>query len=264
MTHHDLLDRVAQLLHEPPHELRDAGVTNELNLQGWLGARNLRLVTADPRRPDISPGFWIAEHHDGRCVVMFDESPYAASAPIDVSPGELRRALVLVPLDPTRPSGSLTQEPGRTTGVVEALLTATSAEDAMQTHTSVELHAGRGIVGDRYFDGTGTFSASEKHGQQLTLIEAEVLDALRDGDLHLTPADARRNVVTRGIDLNALVGQEFQIGTARCIGRRLCEPCSHLQRLTGRALLRPMVHRGGLRADILTSGVVGVGDAIGA
>jgi MOSC domain-containing protein YiiM len=130
--------------------------------------------------------------------------------------------------------------------------------------TSVDLHAGRGIVGDRYFDGTGTFSASEKHGQQLTLIEAEVLDALREDGLHLTPADARRNIVARGIDLNALVGQEFQIGAARCIGRRLCEPCSHLQRLTGLALLRPMVHRGGLRADILTSGVVHVGDAIGA
>jgi hypothetical protein len=264
MTHHDLIDRVAELLHERPGELRDAGVTNELNLQGWLGARNLRLVTADPRKPEISPGFWIAEHHDGRCVVMFDESPYAASAPVDVSPNELRRALVLVPLDPTRPSGSLPQQPAGAAGVVEALLTAAHAEDAMQTHRSVELRAGRGIVGDRYFDGTGTFSASEKHGQQLTLIEAEVLDALRDDGLHLTPVDARRNIVTRGIDLNALVGQEFQIGTARCLGRRLCEPCSHLQRLTGAALLRPMVHRGGLRADILTSGVVHVGDAIGA
>ena len=104
---------------------------------------------------------------------------------------------------------------------------------------------------------------SEKLGQQLTLIEAEVLDALREDGLHLTPVDARRNIVTRGIDLNALVGQEFQIGTVRCIGRRLCEPCSHLQRLTGTALLRPMVHRGGLRADILTSGVVRVGDTIG-
>jgi hypothetical protein len=263
MSPHDLIDRVAELLHERPHELRDAGVTNEVNLQGWLGARNLRLVTADPRLPDISPGFWIAEHHDGRCVLMFDESPYVASAPIDVSPDGLRRALVLVPLDPARPSGSLPQQPVRAAGVVEALLTASRAEDAMRAHTSVELHAGRGIAGDRYFDGTGTFSASEKHGQQLTLVEAEVLEALRGDDLHLTPADARRNIVTRGIDLNALVGQEFQIGTARCIGRRLCEPCSHLQRLTGRALLRPMVHRGGLRADILTSGVVDVGDAIG-
>ena len=82
MTHHDLIDAVADLLYEPSDELRDAGISNELNLQGWLSARNLRLVTADPREPEISPGFWIAEHHDGRCVVMFDESPYAASAPV--------------------------------------------------------------------------------------------------------------------------------------------------------------------------------------
>jgi MOSC domain-containing protein YiiM len=91
-----------------------------------------------------------------------------------------------------------------------------------------------------------------------------VLDALGEDGLHLTPADARRNVVTRGIDLNTLVGREFQIGTARCVGRRLCEPCSHLQRLTGAALLRPMVHRGGLRADILVSGDVHVGGRISA
>jgi MOSC domain len=264
MTPHDLVDRVAELLHERPDDLRNAGVTNEINLQGWLGARNLRLVTADPREPEISPGFWIAEHHDGHCVVMFDESPYTASPPVDVSPNELRRALVLVALDPTRPCGSPPQQPTGATGVVEVLLTSAHAEDAMQTHTGVELHADRGIIGDRYFNGTGTFSASEKRGQQLTLIEAEVLDALGNDGLDLTPTDARRNIVTRGIDLNALVGHEFQIGTARCIGRRLCEPCSHLQRLTGAALLRAMVHRGGLRADILTSGVVHVGDTIGA
>jgi hypothetical protein len=262
MTEHDLIDCVAELLHKRADELRAAGVTSELNLQGWLGARNLRLVSADPRNGEVSPGFWIAEHHDGRCVVMFDESPYAASAPVDFSPSELRRALVFAPLDPARSSVSQPQQPTGAAGVVEALLTAARAEEAIETHATVELCAGRGIVGDRYFDGTGTFSASEKHGQQLTLIEAEVLDALREDGLNLSPTDARRNVVTRGIDLNALVGREFQIGAARCIGRRLCEPCSHLQRLTGRVLLRPMVHRGGLRADILTSGVVNVGDAI--
>ena len=194
---------------------------------------------------------------------MFDESPHVAYTPVDVVPSELRRALVLAPLDPARPSGIAPQQTTGS-GTVEALLTAPKAEEACESHTTVELHAGRGIPGDRYFDGTGTFSASEKHGQELTLIEAEVLDALSEDGLELTPADARRNVVTRGIDLNALVGQEFQLGTARCIGRRLCEPCSHLQRLTGRALLRPMVHRGGLRADILSSGVVNVGDAIDA
>jgi hypothetical protein len=262
VAHADLIDGVAELLHERADELRDAGVVDELNLQGWLGARNLRLVAADPREPEISPGFWIAEHHDGRCVVMFDESPYAASAPVDVSPGDLRRALVLAPLDPARHAGRPSQAPAGAAGVVAALLTATDAEDPMQTHEAVELRAGRGIVGDRYFDGKGTFSASEKHGQQLTLIEAESLDALRDDGVDLRPVDARRNVVTRGVDLDALVGREFQLGTARCVGRRLCEPCSHLQRLTGTALLRAMVHRGGLRADVLESGVVRVGDAI--
>jgi MOSC domain len=262
MTNTGLIDCVAELLHEDPDELRTASVTSELNLQGWLGARNLRLIPADPRVAEISPAFWIAEHHDGRCVVMFDESPLVANAPEDVSPNELRRALVLAPLDPTRPSGRLPKQAEGPAGVVVALLTAARAEDAIDTHETVELHAGRGIVGDRYFDGTGTFSASEKHGQELTLIEAEVLDALGEDGLNLTPADARRNIVTRGIDLNALVGQEFKVAAARCIGRRLCEPCSHLQRLTGRALLRPMVHRGGLRADILTSGVVNVGDVI--
>ena len=195
---------------------------------------------------------------------MFDESPSGASPPVDVSPNELRRALVLAPFDPARPSGTMPQLAAGAAGVVEALLTAAHAEAPVQTHSSVELRAGRGIVGDRYFDGTGTFSASEKHGQQLTLIEGEVLDALGEEGLELTPVEARRNVVTRGIDLNALVGQEFQIGAVRCIGRRLCEPCSHLQRLTGAALLRAMVHRGGLRADILTSGIVHVGDAIAA
>lgn len=262
MTDHELITRVAELLGEDPGEMRDAGIISELNLQGWLSARNLRLIAADPREPEISPGFWIAEHHEGCCVVMFDESPYAAGAPVDVSPRELRRALVLVALDPSRPCGSLPQAPAATAGVVEILLTASRAEEAVQAHDSVELRADRGIPGDRYFDGTGTFSATEKHGQQLTLIEAEVLDALRDEGLDLTPADVRRNVVTRGVDLNTLVGQEFRIGRACCVGRRLCEPCSHLQRLTGLALLRPMVHRGGLRADVLASGVVNVGDAI--
>jgi hypothetical protein len=261
VTDDNLIDRVAELLQEQPEHLGDAGITTELNLQGWLSARNLRLVAADTREPEISPGFWIAEHHDGRCVVMFDESPYSGP-PADVSPSELRRALVLVPLDPARPAGRLPEPEAEPAGTVEALLTAVNAEAAVRSHDSVELQAGRGIVGDRYFQGTGTFSASEKHGQQLTLIEAEVLDALRDEGLDLTPADARRNIVTRGVDLNALVGKEFRIGPVRCIGRRLCEPCSHLQRLTGRALLRPLVHRGGLRADILTSGVVRVDDPV--
>ena len=81
-------------------------------------------------------------------------------------------------------------------------------------------------------------------------------------ELGLAPGEARRNVVTRGIDLNALVGRRFRVGEAECVGRRLCEPCAHLQRLTHPGILRDLVHRGGLRADILAGGAIRVGDAV--
>jgi len=72
-------------------------------------------------------------------------------------------------------------------------------------------------------------------------------------------AEARRNVVTRGIDLNALVGRRFRIGDVECLGQRLCEPCAHLERLTSKGVLRGLIHRGGLRADVLTGGQVTTG-----
>ena len=81
-------------------------------------------------------------------------------------------------------------------------------------------------------------------------------------ELGLAPGEARRNVVTRGIDLNALVGRRFRVGDAECVGRRLCEPCAHLQRLTHPGILRDLVHRGGLRADILEGGAIRVGDTV--
>ena len=118
-------------------------------------------------------------------------------------------------------------------------------------------HAGRGLEGDRYFDGAGTFSNPHSDGHDLTLIEAEVVDALG-----LPPAEARRNVVTRGIDLNALVGRRFRVGETECVGRRLCEPCAQLQRLTHDGILRDLVHRGGLRADILSGGTIRTGDEV--
>ena len=106
-------------------------------------------------------------------------------------------------------------------------------------------------------DGEGTFSNPYSRGHDLTLIEAEVVD-----DLGLAPEVPRRNVVTRGIDLNALVGRRFRVGEVECEGQRLCEPCAHLQRLTDPGLLRPLVHRGGLRADIVSGGVIRVGDVV--
>jgi MOSC domain-containing protein YiiM len=127
----------------------------------------------------------------------------------------------------------------------------------MRRIEAAQAHAGRGLEGDRYFDHAGTFSNPHSNGHEITLIEAEVVD-----ELGLDPAYARRNVITRGIDLNALVGRRFRVGEAECVGRRLCEPCAHLQRLTHPGILRDLVHRGGLRADILTGGAIRVGDAV--
>jgi hypothetical protein len=121
---------------------------------------------------------------------------------------------------------------------------------------------GRGLPSDHYVAKVGAFSPrSEKfRGYNLTLIEGEALDAstLPDGS-HLPPEEARRNIVTRGIDLNALVGREFRIGSVRAFGQRLCEPCVHLQRLTRPEVVAGLIHRGGLRADVLTDGEIRVG-----
>ena len=126
--------------------------------------------------------------------------------------------------------------------------------------------AGRGLEGDRYFDGRGTFSDAHDRGHDLTLIEAEVLDELELPEGRLAPAEARRNVVTRGIDLNALVGERFTVGDVECFGQRLCEPCAHLERLAAAdgkpGTLRALIHKGGLRADVLSDGEIRVGDRI--
>jgi MOSC domain-containing protein YiiM len=120
----------------------------------------------------------------------------------------------------------------------------------------VEAVAGRGLEGDRYFDGRGTFRGPG-YGYQVTLVEAEVLDSI-----DLPWEQARRNIVTRGIALNALVGQRFTVGPVECVGRRLAEPCAHLERLTRPGILRPLVHRAGLRADIVHGGPISTGDRV--
>ncbi len=124
---------------------------------------------------------------------------------------------------------------------------------------------GRGLEGDRYFGGVGTFSA-ELPGpdSELTLIELEKVEAFRrEYGVEVAPADARRNIVTRGVPLNDLVGQEFRVGEVRIRGLRLAEPCNHLAKLVGeRRVLDGLVHKAGIRARILTDGVIHVGDAI--
>jgi len=148
-------------------------------------------------------------------------------------------------------------------GIVEAIAVSTQAEKAMELRQSSVAVAGRGLDGDRYAIGIGTYSDTPGGGRDLTLIEAEALDMLRaERGVSLAPDEHRRNVTTRGLDLNALVGKRFAVGEVLCEGVRLCEPCDHLEALTGKDVLQPLVHRGGLRANILVGGVVRVGDAV--
>lgn len=120
--------------------------------------------------------------------------------------------------------------------------------------------AGRGLEGDRYFGGEGTFFVAGKDGQALTLIEAEALEGLlSDTGIALTAEQTGRNLVTRGVDLNALVGRRFRIGDVECRGDRLCDPCATLQRSTEPGVLRGLAVRGGLRADILKDGEIVAG-----
>jgi MOSC domain-containing protein YiiM len=122
---------------------------------------------------------------------------------------------------------------------------------------------GRGLEGDRYFRGEGSFSKNPGGGRQVTLVASEMLDLLeREHGIMLEPADTRRNLLTSGVSLNDLVGKEFQVGSVRMRGVRLAEPCDHLERLTQAGVLKGLVHRAGLRADILDEGVLRVGDAI--
>jgi hypothetical protein len=149
-------------------------------------------------------------------------------------------------------------------GTVEGLAIAPAAEAGMRLLEVASARAGRGLDGDRYAAGAGTFSprADRRPGYDLTLMAAEVLDDLAAAGHTVDFAATRRNVLTRGIDVNALVGRTFRIGDVLCAGRRLCEPCVHLDRLSGPGLLRPLIHRGGLRADVLTDGEIRLGAPI--
>jgi MOSC domain-containing protein YiiM len=133
----------------------------------------------------------------------------------------------------------------------------------MQARDWVEAIAGRGIAGDRYFRGAGTYSNHPGSGRQVTLIESEAISALaRDYGVELAAGLTRRNIVTRGVALNHLVERSFTVGTVTLRGTRLCEPCSHLERLTRAGVMGGLIHRGGLRAEIISGGIVSIGDSI--
>ena len=142
-------------------------------------------------------------------------------------------------------------------GRVEAIHLAQAEGEPMRAVGRIRLVAGVGIEGDRYATGRGHFSKSPGTGRALTLVEAEALESVA-----LQPADARRNVITRGIELNALVGRRFRVGGVLCEGTRLCEPCTYLEGLVKKPLLEALLHRGGLRADVLENGEIRVGDEV--
>lgn len=132
----------------------------------------------------------------------------------------------------------------------------------MRVVSSAEAVAGCGLVGDRYEKGAGTFSDPNGRGYDLTLVEAEAIEELAAQGVTLAPEEARRNLVVRGIDLDDLIGRRFKVGEVECFGQRRCEPCAHLERLTRPGVLRGLVHWGGLRADILSSGEIHTGDHV--
>lgn len=260
--------------------LQDVSVAHALGAwKSWLAGRGSGLVPiADPSSFQWA-GWWIAVADgsdsplaDGPqrqvAVVAFGTPPGVVLSPQDSSllgrataDLDIRSAYAVASLDPVLPGA-----PARPTltGVVERLAVAPAAEAPMQLLQHVRAIAGRGLEGDRYAAGAGTFSprGAHKPGYELTLIAAEVVEDLTTRDAALDFARTRRNVLTRGIDVNALVGRDFTIGDVHCRGLRLAEPCAHLERLSGPGLLRPLIHRGGLRADILTDGDIGQGSPI--
>jgi hypothetical protein len=112
--------------------------------------------------------------------------------------------------------------------------------------------AGKGLEGDRYF-----FEQGAKPGQALTLVEGDVVR-----EVGLSPGGTRRQVTVSGTGLNGLIGKRFRVGAVECYGVELCEPCSHLEAMTRPGIMKELVHRAGINADILTDGTISVGDEI--
>lgn len=239
--------------------------TQDPILSRWLGGQGLGLAAVAGASTFSWVGPWLARvqpasGHQPGFVVMYGVPSGVAWDPCRLTETEgwmITDGFLIAPGDValSRPPAP---PPPRRAGRVEMLLVAPAAGKPAQPVSSVTALAGRGLDGDRHVAGTGTFP-SGLPGSALTLIEAEVCESF---DPPLGPDDHRRNMVTRGIELDALVGYEFMVGKVRCRGIRLCEPCRVIAQYSGRPIIRPLVHRGGLRADILEDGVFFLGDPI--
>lgn len=228
----------------------------EEELRAFLGRRALGLVPVAAPREFAWAGPWIGMRAgpggETLASVMFGVPSGPVFAP-GGGDGPVLEGWVIAPLDVALWRQEVRGDPGA--GVVEALVLAPSAQAPVVAVGAALAVPGRGLEGDRYWAGTGTFG-SGRPGSDVTLVDAAVLD-------ELGPLDHRRNVVVRGTDLNALVGREFTVGEVRLRGERLAEPCAVLDRGNpGRGVLRPLVHRAGLRATILAGGTIRVGDAL--
>jgi MOSC domain-containing protein YiiM len=136
-------------------------------------------------------------------------------------------------------------------GVVEGIFFGAVDEGPLEAADEVQVSSGAGIVGDRYGD------------KDITLFEAEAIEGLKaDTGIDLKPREIRRNVMTRGIALNDLLGHRIRVGQVEAVVTELCHPCSHLQKLTQPGVLRGLVNRGGLNADVVAGGAIRVGDQI--
>jgi hypothetical protein len=238
----------------------------------WLAQRALGLVPIDDPVGFNWPGPWLAllRAADGAGqvgAVAFGSPPGIAWHPFGGPEtfDAIEAGFLVAPADLALWSKD-EERADRRDGAVEAIVIGAQAEAPLRSVQAARAHAGRGLEGDRYFDQRGTFSNTHSRGHDLTLIEGEVLDEVDLPGGRLKPADPRRNIVTRGVDLNALVGRRFRIGDVECVGQRLCEPCAHLERLTAAAgqpgTLRGLIHKGGLRADVISDGEIRVGDRI--
>jgi MOSC domain-containing protein YiiM len=247
----------------------------------WLARHGAGLVPIAEATRFNWPGYWIAilwddsasagDTQGGTAVLMFGTPSGVVLSPQDAAllgsaaaDLPVRKGYALAALDPAfiAPAAPLP----RLRGQVEVIALAERATGPMRLVDQARALAGHGLEGDRYAAKAGTFTprtGAPSRGYDLTLIEAEVLDALQLPEgRRLGYAEARRNLVTRGIDLNALVGRRFRVGEVECAGQRLCEPCAHLERFTTKGVLRGLIHRGGLRADVLTGGNIHIGTVI--
>jgi MOSC domain-containing protein YiiM len=148
-------------------------------------------------------------------------------------------------------------------GELEAIFTTPTARGRMQSRNEVTVLDGKGLEGDRYAAQAGSFSKKVAPGRHVTLIEAEAIEAVRaETGIPLTAEQTRRNLVTRGVPLNHLVGREFNVGGVVLVGIRLCEPCEVVEAEGGPGSRQALLHRAGLRAEVVRAGVIRVGDHV--